>query len=568
MPVKRAPMVQSEARLTGVDEQISPSASNDRGFNDIERASHESQRINNGSDSGVGRHSISGLGKNSLWRYLTLLVSSAEGLLVAGIALRRLGTTEYGAFALIAAAIGLIGTLDFALSLSVTRSVARDSERFSEEERARARADVAVAHATYCVCGAAGIAATGLILWVLPLLRGSTSVGIGNDRMTILLVGLSMALYLGTAVLEGIPAGRNRFSVTAAGVSLGALANVGFVLLTIHHLHLVSLGGGQLIGVVVTRIVGAQWVRRNEHWFQFVPTRVGRPALRRAMAFTLPLLVISVGGQVIATTDLVVIGAFAAAASVAYFRVGSLAPNQLIAAIYTGFDGVFPSLSSGSSNDAQEADIAFLTKVVCYVTGVAFGALVMLRKDVVTIIMGHSTSLATTVLILFCATWVANTPVHGLSLVLFARGRQKAFIPLVTAEFLVNLVLTVVFVASFGPTGAAVATLGTIVASNDLLFPWIVRREFGISPFKVVWQIGFVSIACGCIVAAASILPVSSLHPGAGRLFSAIGITIVVGSLVGMVLLGTSGRKRFSGMLRKESLAPGADPFVPIEGVL
>ncbi|MFZ0668182.1 MAG: oligosaccharide flippase family protein [Acidimicrobiales bacterium] len=553
---------------TGAMHGISPDAANEHASNDVQRVSADSQQPNNKPSTGLEHRSITGLGRNSLWRYLTLLVSSAEGLLVAGIALRRLGTSEYGAFALIAAAIGLIGTIDFALSFSVTRSVARDNDRFSEDDRHRARTDVAVAHATYAACGIGGVAATGLILWVLPLFRGSSGVGIADDRLTILLVGLSMAFYLGTAVLEGIPAGRNRFSVTAMGVSLGAVANVAFVVITIHHLHLVALGGGQLIGVVITRIVGAQWVRRNEPWFRFVPRKARRSELRRVMVFALPLLVISVGGQIVATSDLVVIGAFSAAASVALYRVGSLAPSQLIAAVYTGFDGVFPSLSSSSSNKAQEADIAFLTKIVCFATGIAFGALVMLRTDVVTIIMGHSTGLATTVLILFCATWVANTPVHGISLVLVARGRQKTFIPLVTAELVANLVLTIIFVAAFGPIGAAVATLGTIVVSNDLLFPLVVRKELEISAFRIVWEIGFVAIACGAIVAVCSVLPVSNMHPGVARFFAGGGISLVVGTLTGIFLLGQSGRKRFARMLRKtDDGAVGVDSVLPIEGV-
>ena len=419
---------------------------------------------------------VTGLGRSAVWRYVALGASTIEGVVIAAVALRRLGTSGYGAFALAATTVGLLGTIDFGLSLTIMRAVAQDTEKFPKPRGLRARADVAAANSVYALCGIATLAVTGLIVLWLPLLTKSTQVGSGEDRLTILLVGLAIAIYLGTAAFDGIPAGRKRFAVPAFAGAAGAVANVVFVVLTIKDLHLVALGAGQLLGSVITRVIGGIWIHRH-NLVQFAPVKPRRADLRRVALFTLPLLVLSIGGQLIAATDLLVIGALSTAAAVAFYRVGSLAPNQLIAVVYTGFDAIFPSLSASPSPEEQEATVVFLTRVISYCAGVAFAEVVMLRSDFVALIVGHPDHLAATVLILFSAVWVANVPVHGLALLLIARGRQRAFIPLVAAEAVANVALTIAFVYAFGPVGAAVATLVTIVISNDVLLPLIVRHS-------------------------------------------------------------------------------------------
>ena len=260
------------------------------GHPDGESRASDSQQNNNTVPGGNERRLVSGLGRSAMWRYAALGASTVEGVVVAGVALRRIGETGYGTYALAAAVIGLVGTIDFGLSLSVMRAVARDNPEFTTDDRARARADVSVAHATYVTAGAATLLVTGLVVLLLPLLTKAEGVGVGEDRITILLVGISVALFLGTAVFDGIPAGRSRFAVAAAAMSCGAVANVVFVIATIDRLHLVSLGAGQLIAAVVTRLIGAIWMRRHEPWFRFVPARAAtcRLAQSRRVHFAAP----------------------------------------------------------------------------------------------------------------------------------------------------------------------------------------------------------------------------------------------------------------------------------------
>ena len=118
------------------------------------------------------------------------------------------GQEQLAASVAVIVGCGALGTIDFGLSLSIMRSVAKDTERFPQLERLRARADVAAANSVYALCGIATLAVTGLVVLWLPLLTKSARIGSGEDRLTILLVGVSIAIYLGTAAYDGIPAGR------------------------------------------------------------------------------------------------------------------------------------------------------------------------------------------------------------------------------------------------------------------------------------------------------------------------------------------------------------------------
>jgi O-antigen/teichoic acid export membrane protein len=180
----------------------------------------------------------------------------------------------------------------------------------------------------------------------------------------------------------------------------------------------------------------------------------------------------------------------------------------------------------------------------------------LLRADVVTVLVGHRSILAEEVLLVFCGVWLVNIPVHGLMLLLIARGRQSVFIPLVAVEAIANLALTVVFAMVIGPIGAALATLVTIVVTNVIVLPVLVRKEFA---SMTSWRIAGNGFACGGIggaVAAAGLLPILVLGFGWARLVAGLGVAGAASILVGLLLLGRSGRETLLTMFKRRDQAP------------
>ena len=76
-------------------------------------------------------------------------------------------------------------------------------------------------------------------------------------------------------------------------------------------------------------------------------------------SFSAPLLLLSVAGQLISATDLVVVGAVATAASVGLYRAGSVVPSQAIVLLFTGYDTVYPHLAGTTDHVGQEDATGF-----------------------------------------------------------------------------------------------------------------------------------------------------------------------------------------------------------------
>jgi O-antigen/teichoic acid export membrane protein len=495
------------------------------------------------------------MGRGIAWRYACQGVSAAGGLFLVGFAFRKLGATTYGAYALVVTVLGLLGTVDYGFNMSVVRAAARDNPSFPVQETAQARRDVQVASSAYGVMGAIALLISVVSIPVLVAVKPRS---VGNTYalpLTVGLVGLSVGLSLATSAYTGLPTGRQQFHVPAIAGILGVIANIAVVVPTLGMLGLPSLGLGLLANALVSATFPAIWLKMREPWFHLLPGRARWTEVRRVGSFAIPLLVISVYGQVIAATDLVVVGAVATAAAVAFYKVGNLAPGQTVSWLFNGYDTIFPSLAGTQDQGGQEEATLFLTRVASYVAGSSFCAMVLLRADVVTVLVGSQSTLAEEVLMVFCGVWIINIPVHGLMLLLIARGRQGVFIPLVAAEAIANLALTVVFALVIGPIGAALATLVTIVVTNVIVLPILVRKEIA---SMTSWRIAGNGFACGGIggaVAAAATLPVLVLGVGWARLAAGLSVAGAASILVGLVLLGRSGRETLLTMFKRRGPA-------------
>jgi O-antigen/teichoic acid export membrane protein len=492
---------------------------------------------------------VTGLGRNAAWLYLNAATSALGGLYLLGFSFRHLGASSYGLYALAATVLGVFGTVDFGLRMFVVRATARDSGSFTDDERHRVRSDVEAAHTTYAVWGLAVLAATGILTLGVVLSHDHSLAG-KHMPLVVLLVGLSVALNLGTASFAGIPAGRRQFHVPAIGGIAGTCVEIAVVVPTIDYLHLVALGAGFLASVLVSQGYCAWWLRRHEPWFRHLPRRIGWADVRRVASFSAPLLVLSVAGQVISATDLMVVGAVATAAAVGLYRAGSIVPSQATFLLFTGYDTVYPHLAGTTDRDGQENATRFLTRVASFVAGAVFATVIVLRVDVLMVVTGHASALGESVLVVFCCVWLANVPIHGLSLLLIARGRQNVFVWLVGVEASANLALTIVFAVVIGPIGAAYATLVTIVASNLIVFPHLVRHEFSEGAARRTVLKALAAIAAGGASAALAASPALELGADWSRLLVGLALGGGFSCTLGLVLLRRRGRSILASMLR------------------
>jgi O-antigen/teichoic acid export membrane protein len=501
-----------------------------------------------------------GLGRGMGWTYVQLGSTAVAGLVTAALILRELGPADFGVYALIVAASAFVKTLGLSLGRSVVRSAARQHSG-PEDERADARRELATAHSVYAFVGVVAALLLGAFAFVLPALVGYTGQQRAAVVATTLLVGLGLGVSLATSTLTGLASGRRDFRVLGLSALAGATTSIVAVLALVDRFGLVSLGVAELASVAVTSGLLWRWSRRHAPWFSLRPHRVEGSHARRVVWAALPLVLLSVGGQVIATTDLFILGAFYTPAVVGLYRVGSLLPTQAVAILYQGYDVVLPSLAGTDDAGVQARTVAFMTRVACFVGGVGLATMAFLRDDLVLLFNGRPSSLASSALLVFCGIWLTTLVAHGIGLLLIARGRQRRFVWPVVFEVVANAVGTIVLIQVIGPIGAAVATLVVLGITHVFVLPFIARQELSESG-RLLAVDGWLTVFVGVVVTGTAFLTVSWMSPSVDRLVAGGTVAAALGATTGWVLLGAGGRRRLGSLLRREPAAPAA-PATP-----
>jgi O-antigen/teichoic acid export membrane protein len=510
---------------------------------------------------GAPQAHVTGMGAKLAWRFGAKVIATLAGLFVLADALRHIGAADYGAYVLVAMVTGLFSIFDVPLSMGVVRAIAKDRPWFSPDQAARSRTDANASSSLYSMLGVAAIGATLVLAFVLPLLPSLSRVPHAALRSTVVLVGCGAAISLATSAWSGVLLGRQRFDVLAQASLAQTVVRVLLVVVLLGHLGLVSLGIAQLVAVVVGRIVILVYLRRAERWFALLPGRARRQDLARVGSLALPLLAVALSGPVLSATDSLVVGGLATAAAVALYRVGVIVPNQAAAFLFAGYDSSYPGLAGDPSPVSQEEVVRFLTRVTSFVAGAGFALLVALRGDLVTLLVGRLSALASDVLVLFSAVWMINIPVHCVNMLLIARGRQKRLVRFSIYEIAGNIVLTVILVVTLGPVGAALATLVTVVVSNGVVFPLLFRGELESSVARLLFVSGLGSACLGVLAASAGAVPVLALwHSGAGAAIMAATCAAAISGAVLAGFLGQDGRRRFAGIVRSVQVTSGDRP--------
>lgn len=412
-----------------------------------------------------------GMARDAVWSYAALGMTLASMFLITALGFRELPDRLMGIYSIATATTALMAVVDPAVSLGISRNVARllAGKGDPDEERSF----VATGHS---VLVALGLGATVLAAVLGPLAHAVGLVSLPPGVWLMLaLLGVSFAVQISTATWPAVLTGVRDFS----GLAVAALVlSVSLLIIAAATLPTIGVAGLGIAhaGAMLLRSGYLWWrVRRMAPWASMVPARPTRRGVRILTVFALPMLLLSIAAQLMSWIDMLVLGSMAGAGIAALYRVGSLVPGQVVMLLYRAFDVAFPRLSAGEE-DWQMRATALLTRVFSAGAAVCLAGLIAVRQEVVVVLTGERSPLAEAVLVIFAAAWAANVPAHGLGLLAIARGRQGAFIPIVFSEAAANTVLTVLLVRLWGPTGAAWATLVTLAVSNLAVLPYLLRR--------------------------------------------------------------------------------------------
>ncbi|MHB1558800.1 MAG: lipopolysaccharide biosynthesis protein [Isosphaeraceae bacterium] len=397
---------------------------------------------------------------NALASWSTYAAQIGAAFLVTPIVVRGLGDQRYGVWSLVESVLAYLTLLDFGLTASVVRYVARFEATAESDRRNR------VFSTCLCLFGAIGAVAFAISVGLavgLPYLFRLPPELIGEARWMFLLLGTNLALGLPLSVYLNVLFGLGRYPTSAAirvlYLALGSILSV----------VIVRRGGGLIaLGCLITAVNTAQnltlaWaVHRCLPDLRLSPSLVDWSTFRDIRGYSLRVFLIGLGSQVSFQTDAIVIGAFLNPGAIAFFAIGS----RLVSyskTLFTPIMGVLtPTFSAMEARGETEAIRGLTLTVSRYVLWGALPVqigLIALGRPFLSLWIGprYAEASYATLVILSIPLALAMTLATGVR-VLYGTGRLEWYTRAVIAEAAANLILSTALASPVGIEGVAWGT--------------------------------------------------------------------------------------------------------------
>jgi O-antigen/teichoic acid export membrane protein len=479
-------------------------------------------------------HSATRIARNVFSNWGSFGFSMAVNFFVAPIVVGHLGNAGYGVWTLVVSLTGYLGLLDFGVRGAVTRYTARFHTQ-GDHDRAGGVASSALA-----IFAAAGFLAILIALVVSVLFLDAFNIPheyLRSARIVLILTGISVAVSLVTGVFGGILVGLQRFDLqNALEVAVAGMRAATIVLVLRSGRGIVALAAVQLAFTLVRGVAAIVISFRQYPELRIGPAKVKKEHLRLIASFSMFSFLYYVGTNLVFYTDSVVIGAFLPVGMITFFAIGASLVEYSRALV----TGISQTMSPLASSLEARGDEEGLRRSLLF--GCRTATMVMLPVATTFMIRGGSfiglwmgpqyaepSGRVLWVLSLTMLLWPAG---HLASSVMFGISKHKPLVPLMLAEGLTNLALSVAWIRSAGILGVAWGTVVPSLASSLVFWPWYVRRTLGIRVSAYVVS-SWVRPGVAIVPFALASLAVEKLWP-ASKLFVFL---LQVGSLLPLVLL-------------------------------
>lgn len=287
--------------------------------------------------------------------------------------------------------------------------------------------------------------------------------------------------------------------------------------------------GSALFWIVLTLLL-----RRRSLSFRL---RCDRDVWRALLRAAGPLALLSVLGLVNYRLDVVILGALAGARDVGIYAVATRFVDALLPLAAFFVAAAFPVLSAGASlprADRQRrarrgTEFLLLTSMPMAVGGGVFA------PTVVHVVAGPAYAGAVLPMRLLLASLPLSYLSTFLVFMLIASDKQRQVVPLMIASIVLNVVLNVGLIPTYGYDGPAVATLASEVVGAVALLV-IVRRALGVRPIAVALLKSPVAAAAMC--ATAIVAQPLGVVPAAVVSLAVYGVAVLALRVVRFVDLG------------------------------
>lgn len=454
--------------------------------------------------------------------------------LLSPLVVGHLGPAAYGVWILLVTLTAYLGFLDLGIRSSVTRYVARAESR---GDRATSIQVASTALAVFTAMAGVAVAAAAALGLVAPSVFHIPAEYRATTAIVATLAGASTGLALVNGALGGVLVGRERFDVVGAIEVVTTLVRAGLVLgvLTTGG-GLVELAVAQLLASLTGTVLTAWWGRRILPGLRLRPTW-SRPHLRLLVSYGGVAFVAQLGAGVVERAAVVVIGAFMPMAAVTVFAIASGLidyARALVAGIRTTLAPRASALEGRGQGEALR-DLVLDGARYCTLLVLPIAVTFALRgSSFIGLWMGPAYGGPSgAVLAILAGRLVVLGATGAAGNVMLGASRERAVAVLYVAEAAVNVTAMLLLVRSAGLVGVAWATTVPTVVAALLVWPWLLRRSFGVSVR------GYLSSAWGRPVVA--MLPFAGATGLVERLWPATSLAVFFGQvavLMPLALLG------------------------------
>ncbi|WP_158790527.1 polysaccharide biosynthesis C-terminal domain-containing protein [Granulicella sp. L60] len=420
---------------------------------------------------------------------------------------RTLGPAAYGVWILAVSTVAYLNLLDLGLRSAIVRFV---SKAAAQGHSAEARDAIAAALwfrlLIACVSAVASIA----LALAFPHLFKIPATLQRSAQITVLMCALGVAVTLVSGVFGAVLAAINRFDVLSSITVMQTLARAtGVILILRSGGGLISLACWELAVVSLSGVVTCGTALKI---FPDSRIRLGRPnvaTLKSMWSYSSAMFLIMIAGQIIFSTDNLVIGSFLSVGLVSFYSFGgslTVYSSQVVTALST----TFIPLASGMEASGRTED---LKKLLLRGTQATLGlvlpigiTLLFRGKTFIGLWVGkqYSEISGTVLQILLISLFftIANNTAGNIT---FATGKHKAVAKVAMIEAALNLGLSIFLVKTVGIYGVAWGTSISMALIHIIFWPAYVQKTIGVSIRTYIWD-GWLKVTlCSLPFAAASL---------------------------------------------------------------
>lgn len=427
---------------------------------------------------------------NVVMNWFAMAVGMVVPFFLTPLVVRHLGPTGYGVWILAVSTVAYLNLLDLGLRSAIIRFVSK-AEAQGKLEEARSAIGAAL---WFRVLISAAVAVFSIVLAIVfphffkvpPDLQRAS-------QITVLVCSLGVAITLVSGVFGAVLAAVQRYDVLSTIGIVGVIARAGGVIFILRSGHgLTTLAYWEFAVILVS---GLATIGAALKLFPPSRVRLSRPdiaTLKMIWSHSFAVFIMLIAGQVIFSTDNVVVGAFLSVGLVAFYSIGgslTIYSRQVVSALATTFTPLASGLeASGKSAELRKLLIRGTQASLALALPISL-ALFFRGNTFIGLWMGprYSQVSGTVLQILMIGQFftVANVTAGN---IMFAIGKHKAVAKCSVLEATLNLSLSLILVKTIGIYGVAWGTSITMLIIHPLFWPAYVRKVLDIPIRTYVWE--------------------------------------------------------------------------------